>query len=64
MYARDDNKLNFSGVAPCIADHGDIEFIYELQCSRAAAEPRIRWRHAEGIGWHEWKVGDSIEIDA
>lgn len=27
------NPLNFNGIGPCIEDHGDIEYIYHVNCS-------------------------------
>lgn len=28
------NPLNFSGIGPCLEDHGDVEFIYLVDCSK------------------------------
>lgn len=44
----DTHYLEFLGVAPCNEDHGDIEFVYEVDCDNLDKEgfPVVRWRHA------------------
>ena len=32
------NPLNFLGIGPCIEDHGDIEYIYLVDCSNLDPE--------------------------
>ena len=32
-YAPADKPLAFRGVSPCVADHGDIEHVYTVDCS-------------------------------
>lgn len=40
------HPLRFLGVSPCIEDHGDIEFLYELDCDDLDAKgcPAVRWK--------------------
>jgi len=40
------HPLQFLGVAPCMEDHGDIEFLYELDCDDLDAKgcPAVRWQ--------------------
>lgn len=42
--------LDFLSVSPCIEDHGDIEFIYEVDCDKHDAEgfPVVRWKPCRG----------------
>lgn len=42
--------LDFLSVAPAMQDHGDIEFIYEVDCDQRDAEgfPAIRWKPVGG----------------
>ena len=42
--------LDFLSVAPAMQDHGDIEYVYEIDCDKRDAEgfPAIRWRPAGG----------------
>lgn len=42
--------LNFLSVAPCIEDHGDIEYIYKVACSNG--RPRVFVQSSRsGNGW-------------
>jgi hypothetical protein len=54
------NRLDFLSVAPCVRDHGDIEFIYEIDCDRRVGDtgfPRVRYRACYGDDtWIEAKV--------
>lgn len=40
--------LNFLGVCPCIHDHGDIEWVYEVDCDKHDCEglPAVRVKRA------------------
>lgn len=40
------HHLDFLSVAPCIEDHGDIEYVYEVDCDKRDREgfPAIRWK--------------------
>ena len=44
------HRLRFLGVSPCIEDHGDIEFIYELDADDLDAKgcPVVRWKPCGG----------------
>jgi len=44
------HPLQFLGVSPCLQDHGDIEYIYELDCSDRDAKgcPAVRWQPVGG----------------
>lgn len=44
------HSLDFLGVAPCIEDHGDIEYVYELDCEDldALGCPVVRWKPCGG----------------
>ena len=40
--------LQFLGVSPCLDDHGDIQYVYEVDCNEFDDEgfPTVRWREA------------------
>ena len=40
--------LQFLGVSPCLRDHGDIEYVYEVDCDKFDDEglPMVRWKVA------------------
>lgn len=42
------HPLQFLGISPCIRDHCDIEFVYEIECDLRDAEglPAVRWSAA------------------
>jgi len=42
------HPLQFLGVSPCMQDHGDIEYVYEIDCDKQDREgfPVIRWASA------------------
>ena len=42
------HQLQFMGVSPCLRDHGDIEYIYEINCDKFDDEgfPVVRWKEA------------------
>lgn len=42
----DNHYLDFLSVAPAMQDHGDIEYVYEVDCSQhdKSGFPAIRWR--------------------
>jgi hypothetical protein len=48
------NPLNFGGVGPCIEDHGDIEYIYLVDCDKfdAYGFPTVDYKEA---GWRTRK---------
>jgi hypothetical protein len=48
------NPLSFSGIGPCIEDHGDIEYIYLVDCDHFDDEgfPLITYKEA---GWRTEK---------
>ena len=64
QYASQDSPLDFLSVAPCVRDHGDIEYIYEIICDggwRDEKPPRVRWRSAyDSAEWNDWRSGDPI----
>lgn len=43
-----EHPLQFLGVSPCLRDHGDIEYIYEVNCDKLDANgfPQVRWKEA------------------
>lgn len=44
--------MEFLGVSPCRRDHGDIEYIYEVDCDKFDDEgfPIIRWKAVTPFG--------------
>ena len=45
------NPLKFSGIGPCLEDHGDIEYIYLVDCDKRDPEtgfPTVTYKEA---GW-------------
>jgi hypothetical protein len=45
------NPLKFSGIGPCLEDHGDIEYIYLVDCTNVDPEtgfPTVDYKEA---GW-------------
>jgi len=46
--------LDFLSVSPCLQDHGDIEYLYEVDCDEHDAEgfPIVRWKP---VPWGENK---------
>ena len=40
-----DNNLDFLGIGVCTEDHGDIDYIYTVDCT--AGEPTIAYKKAE-----------------
>jgi len=45
------NPLKFSGIGPCLEDHGDIEYIYLVDCDNRDPEtgfPTVTYKEA---GW-------------
>lgn len=46
---KENHYLEFLSVAPCVRDHGDIEYIYEVDCDLldASGFPAVRWK---GVG--------------
>ena len=52
--------LQFLGVSPCLRDHGDIEYIYEVDCTKFDEEglPMVRWKTAaKGARFKTVKLG-------
>lgn len=45
-----EHPLQFLGVSPCTQDHGDIEFIYEINCDKLDSNgfPQVRWK---AVAW-------------
>jgi hypothetical protein len=44
------NPLKFSGIGPCLEDHGDIEYIYTVNCGKPNPDgcPTVTFQEA---GW-------------
>lgn len=55
----DTHYLEFLSVSPCVQDHGDIEFIYEVNCDKFDDEgfPVVRWKAASGSRFKTVKLG-------
>jgi len=48
-YARDPEKpLDFLSISPCVHDHGDIEWVYTVECSdrEQNGRPKVSWEAA------------------
>lgn len=43
--------LDFISVAPCVVDHLDIEYVYEVACCCNSAEPSVRWKRPGDPRW-------------
>jgi hypothetical protein len=55
-----EHPLQFLSVSPCIRDHGDIEYVYEVDCDKFDDEglPVVRWKAAyKGARFKTVKLG-------
>ena len=55
-----EHHLQFLSVSPCILDHYDIEYVYEVDCDKLDDEgfPIVRWKTAaEGARFRTVKLG-------
>ena len=45
QYSTEGKPLEFLSVSPCITDHGDIEFVYTVNCDNLGADgrPSVDW---------------------
>lgn len=46
-YAPEGKPLAFTGVSPCLQDHGDIEFVYTVDCDKLDQKGRPTVTHEE-----------------
>jgi hypothetical protein len=56
----DTHYLQFLGVSPCMVDHGDIEYVYEVDSDKFDDEgfPIVRWKYAtKGARFKTVKLG-------
>jgi len=58
-YVPKDHFLDFLSLGICIEDHGDIEFIYEVNSDRSmfdeSGSPDVRWKSTYGV--KKWQKG-------
>ena len=60
------HPLQFLGVSPCIHDHGDIEYVYEVDCDNRDDEgfPVVRWKPADASRFKTVKLGTAAATKA
>lgn len=46
--AEGSHYLEFLGIGPCLEDHGDIEYIYDVDCDKRDEDgfPVVQWKRA------------------
>jgi hypothetical protein len=52
------NPLKFSGIGPCLQDHGDIEYIYTVNCGKMNPDgfPTVTYQEAG------WRVRNEVTV--
>lgn len=62
-----DSYLDFLSLGVCIEDHGDIEFIYEINSDTGMRDdsgyPAVRWRSTYGNEKRQWQQGVPLEVE-
>lgn len=57
-------QLDFLGVSPAMSDHGDIEYVYQVDCARVGwnctKKPTVKWKSAGSDTWLEGAVSEEL----